>query len=196
LPVRTGDLLQLDVRLNQPAYVYVIWITSQGRVHALHPWDTHWGFQAPPLLPAQGPAPVVVASLALLTHSLPQHRDRPRRQLTSPANLEDGFVVEGPAGVETFLLLARRTPLPLTVDVRERIGKPGASAAGKPDQFDWLAIEEGRLTRIDPGRSRTRGPQSRRINDPLVQVLVRLRGPADNPHFELLQGVRFAHVGK
>src|SRR5262249_13592343 len=151
--------------------------------------DPHWGFQAPPILPPPGPAPAVVASLALLGASLPQHPDEPCRKLTIPARLEFGLEVEGPSGVETFLLLARRTPLPLEDDLRRLLGKPAPGLPLKPDQLDGIAIEEGLLKRIDPGRARTRGPLSGPINDSLVQMLVKLQ-----PHFELLQGVRFAHV--
>jgi hypothetical protein len=37
LPVRRDDLVRLEVRVNQPAYVYVLWVDSLGKVEQHYP---------------------------------------------------------------------------------------------------------------------------------------------------------------
>ena len=38
VPLRPNDWLRIEARLNRPAYVYVVWIDSQGRASPVYPW--------------------------------------------------------------------------------------------------------------------------------------------------------------
>jgi hypothetical protein len=164
VPVRTGDRVQIEVKLNQPAYGYLFWVDSEGKVESYYPWEDR-GF---------GRLPAV---------------QRPRQVLHSPSETGRGWKMEGARGLETILLLARRSPLPEGVDVRELIGEL------KP-----VPLKEPRtvlLGRFDPGQKTTfrmpgvpRGTESRavEIDDELLQLMERLR-----PHFEVGRAVRFAH---
>ena len=50
LPVRRGELVHLEARVNQPAYLYLLWLDSQGRVDPLYPWVRD--FRTPPVADA------------------------------------------------------------------------------------------------------------------------------------------------
>lgn len=87
--VKHGDRVQLEIQLNQPAHVYVLWLDWQGRVVTLHPWS--------------GPDWTGLIN------------DEPLESLTLPEPSSDGetsaLQVEGMAGVENILILARREPI-------------------------------------------------------------------------------------
>ena len=87
LPVLAGEQVHLEAQLNQPAYAYLLWLDGQGQVVSLYPWRDH-GFAS---RPSDEPA---------------------RTTVHSPAALDKGYPLTGPAGLETALLLVRSTPLP------------------------------------------------------------------------------------
>src|SRR5438046_1929194 len=39
LPVVSGGAMCIDAQLDEPAFIYLIWIDSQGRVLPLYPWN-------------------------------------------------------------------------------------------------------------------------------------------------------------
>src|SRR5262245_29421167 len=39
LPVRAGGWMSLEVNLNQPAYVYLVWLDCDARAVPLYPWN-------------------------------------------------------------------------------------------------------------------------------------------------------------
>ena len=81
LPVKVGDKIQVEVSLNREAYLYVVWIDTEGRVTPVDPWkDGKWG---------------------------EREKEKPRSSLGIGAK-----VANGPAGMETLLLLAREDILP------------------------------------------------------------------------------------
>src|SRR5262249_22173894 len=95
-------------------------------------------------------------------------------------------------GLETVLLLARRTPLPREVDLGELIGAP--PPAQLRDEREWATRggDEGQeVNCLDLGAHRGIQEAARRIDDPLLRILGRLR-----EHFEVIRAVRFAHKGK
>jgi hypothetical protein len=170
LPVRNAEMVHLGARLNRPAFIYLFWIDSRGRVQPLYPWDPARGFASRP------------------------PREVPRRTLESPAELDRGWEVEGASGLETAVLLARRTPLPTEMDLAPLVGPLPVSPLGD--------LRERQVWKLTPGlpapslivaahRGLKLKAEARRIDDPLVRLLERLR-----PHFELIQAVRFAHEGE
>src|SRR5439155_19645794 len=42
LPLRPGDGMRIEVQLNRPAYVYVVWLDTDGKATPLFPWDEEW----------------------------------------------------------------------------------------------------------------------------------------------------------
>jgi hypothetical protein len=44
LPLRIGDEFELVAELNRPAFVYVLWVTPDGSVPPIYPWQPgDWG---------------------------------------------------------------------------------------------------------------------------------------------------------
>jgi hypothetical protein len=41
LPVRADDEIRIEARLDRPAYVYLFWLGSEGKVAPLYPWRDH-----------------------------------------------------------------------------------------------------------------------------------------------------------
>src|SRR5688572_16257478 len=90
-PVQAGGIMSLQVQLNQPAYAYLIWLDTEGKAVPLYPWNTKEmeikDFDQPP--PLRQAAKLVYSPL-----------------------LGGGWTFGSRGGMETVLLLARRTPLP------------------------------------------------------------------------------------
>ena len=98
----------------------------------------------------------------------------------------------GPAGLETALLLVRQTPLPPGTKLADLIGRLPASPLRDPQEVAVRGFDPGQLVRaIDRGIHRGLADEAERIDDPLLQVMERLR-----PHFDVIRAVRFAYQGK
>ncbi len=170
LPVRNGERVHIEVRLNQAAHIALLWISSTGEVQPLYPWDPKKRFKEPPptLLPAQ-----VV------------HR---------PDEVNRGYRVQGPTGLETVLLLVRHSPLPAEVDLEETIGRFAAAPRfSDPREVNWWEVlpgqPAGRLART-LHRGTLDVEETETIDAPVLRLLEQLR-----PHFELIKVVRFTHLG-
>jgi hypothetical protein len=168
LPVRNGEQVHLKVSLTQPGYAYLLWIDSTGKVQPLYPWDPAAGFQSPP-----GPSTAV-------------------QSLDSPPELDRGWEIVGPSGLETVMLLVRSTPLPRDVDISLLASVlPAVPMAHSRERYVWKLTQSQARPEMIAALSRgidTR--QSRRIHDPLWNLMEQLRA-----HFELIYVVRFAHQG-
>jgi hypothetical protein len=166
LPVRNGELIHIEATLNQPAYVYLLWLDGQGKITPLYPWiDQDFS-----KLPAE-------ASMASELHDPPQ-RDK-------------GWPVEGPSGLETILMLARLMPLPPGTDLTAVIGTLPPAPLRDPFEVAVRGFDVGQaVDTIDLGSHRGPAKAARQIDEPLLQLLERLR-----PHFEVIRAVRFAYSG-
>jgi hypothetical protein len=167
LPVLPGERVHLEARLSRPAYAHLLWLDGRGEVASLYPWgDRSFGS-----LPASE-----VASPAL----------------DSPAELDRGWPMEGPPGLETALLLVRSSPLPQGLNLADLIGHLPASPLRDPREVAVLGFDPGQpVGTIDHGAHRGVAEQAERIDDPLLQVMAKLR-----PHFDVIRAVRFAYRGK
>jgi serine/threonine protein kinase len=163
LPVRKGELVHLEARLNQPAYVYLIWVDSQGQVDPLYPWNRTFK-----VLPA--------------TVS-------PQTVLHSPPEESRGWPVQGTSGLETAMLLARWTPLPEGTNLTDVVGKLSPSPLRDPQEVAVRGFDSGQPTgTINRVQKRKVGAQAQLIDEPLLQLMDRLR-----PHFDMIRAVRFAY---
>lgn len=169
LPVRTGEQIHVEVQLNQPAYVYLLWLDAQGDPVPLYPWhenEIHSDLTRPP------------PSLS------------PRQRVHSPTEETRGWSVSGPEGLETLLLLARRTPWPTEQSLAQLIGRLPPAPLRNPREL-LLRGYDGEMTVVPRDEHRGPSSQSAAIDDPLVQLLGSLR-----QHFETIRAVRFAHQAK
>ncbi|MCA9069491.1 MAG: protein kinase [Planctomycetaceae bacterium] len=87
--VAGGDTIQFEAKLNRSAYLYLLWIDSDGKVVPLHPWDFEW--------------------------NISKESEKPSSHIIKPDD-SSGWEFGGSRGVETLVLLARETPLPESFD--------------------------------------------------------------------------------
>jgi hypothetical protein len=171
LPVVNGEGLRVEVTLDRPAYLYLVWIDASGSVQPIYPWD-----------PVKGEG-----------WETPEPPQQPRRRLRLPAGAADeGFEAAGRAGLDSVLLLARSEPLPASVHLRDLIGTLPPSPALSRAEVAWLELTPGARAARHPQPPLNRGVktgQSVKIDEPLLRLMERLR-----PHFELMKAVRFARA--
>ncbi len=170
LPLLPGEQVHLEARINQPAYSYVLWIDGQGHVSLLHPRQDHKFGSSP-------------------------SEESAREIVHVPQALDQGLKMKGPGGLETALLLVRRTPLPSNIDLAASVGPMGPSPLrselevavrggdeGQPVETLRLALHRG----IDD-------TETIKIDDPLLQLMERLR---TQNQFAVIKSVRFAYRGE
>jgi hypothetical protein len=167
LPVRPGEWVHLEARLNQPAYAYLLWLDGQGQTVSLYPWlDRRFGSR---------PA-----------------REEALATVESPAARDKGWPVQGPSGLETALLLVRRTPLPADTDLAALIGHLPPSPLRDPHEVAVRGFDPAKpAAEITRDVNRGLGEEAEQIDEPLLQMIERLR-----PHFEVIRAVRFAYQGE
>jgi hypothetical protein len=169
VPLLPGEQVHLEARLNQPAHVYLMWLDGQGHATLLYPRsDDKYGAEP--------------------------SGDSLRETVQSPAALDKGHRMEGPGGLETVLLLARHTPLPLGTDLVALIGAFPPSPLGDVLQVARGGFDEGQPVEALPvGQHRGIGEKAGNIDEPLLQLMERLR--AHGP-FDAIRAGRFAYRGE
>jgi hypothetical protein len=155
LPLHENDLLRIEVELNRPAYLYVVWLEASGDVRPLYPW--------------RSPDPRREADW----------KDRPagekkRDRLTLPEEKDGAPLGGGPSGIESLLLLVREEPLPVDVNLSALFqGLPKQKA---PDLRAAAWFENGQLVKDEPDRGAIQIGQAQGINDPVLRTQALLRG--------------------
>jgi hypothetical protein len=176
LPARPEDQIRAEVRLNQPAHIYLLALSAQGEVTPLYPWHRDVRTLERTL---NDPPPVVP----------------PQTELTWPSEESvKGLALDTQSGLETIVLLARRTPLPANASLADLVAPLPLPAAplGHREEFVLRGGDEGQgvdAVRFDLHRGFQK--DLRDIDEPLEQLLGRL-----HRDFELLRAVRFAHQGR
>jgi hypothetical protein len=171
LPVRNKEQIQVGVRLNQPAHAYLLWIDSEGVTTPLYPWNqgTHIDWKTLVAPPVVGPQAVV----------------------QSPGEMAKGWKVRGKSGLDTILLLARQEPLPADVPLADLVGCLPATKYHAAHEWAVRGPDgEESVGFINLGGNRAPEEEAARIDEPLLQLMSRLR-----PHFDMMRAVRFAHEG-
>jgi serine/threonine protein kinase len=167
LPVLPGEWIHLEAKLSRPAYAYLLWLDGQGQVASLYPWRDR----------SFGSRPSSEAASAALH---------------SPAELDRGWPMDGPPGLETALLLVRSSRLPPAIDLASLIGRLPAAPLRDPQEVAVRGFDPGQPVRaINRGTHRGLADKAERIDDPLLQVMEKLR-----PHFDVIRAVRFAYQGE
>lgn len=171
LPARAGGGMQLVARFKQPAYVYLVWLDSQGKVTPLYPWNQDEievkDANQPP--PARGATRVVV----------------------NPS-IGDVWRFGNGSGLQTVLLLARRTPLPQGVQLGSLLGVLPPVKMRQADEAAILGWDHAtRSTTTILAQKRGTEAEAREVDQALLALMDRL---ADQ--FEFIRAVRFAHDGE
>ncbi|MCE9604418.1 MAG: protein kinase [Planctomycetia bacterium] len=163
LPVRNGEQVHLEVSLNRAAYLYLVWIDSEGKVTRL---DDVGPGGATPRSELHSPAKLdqgweMVGAPGLETIVLLAAEQRPEDGLDL-AKLIGTLPATGPAAGDGFVAFD--------------IDRTRAAASS----LDVVVTD---------ATAGTRGPGSiQTIDDPVIQSLERLR-----ERFDLVKAVRFAH---
>jgi hypothetical protein len=167
-PLKKGDEVRVVAELNRPAYLYVLWIDTQGKVWPVYPWlEGEWDRRP--------------------------EQERPVQRLSLPEKPGDIWPIKpGPAGMETLVLLARETPLPREVDLAKALGDLGPQPL--LDEMDVAWFENGELERGDPER----GPnlkEPREGSSPVLRTQGALQERLKGLGFTYTQAVTFANRG-
>jgi hypothetical protein len=172
LPVRNKEQIQVDLRLSRPAYAYLLWLDSEGVVTPLYPWNDGKDIVHKDLSFAPPEKPAVA-------------------MFRSPGVLDHGWKVRGKTGLDTILLLARDTPLPVDVALADLVGRLPPTKYHNPHEWGLRGFDAGQsVDFLNLGADRAPEEEAARIDDPLLQVMARL-----GDHFEVIRAVRFAHEG-
>ena len=143
VPVRSGDMMSLQVNLNQPAYVCLVWIDASGKVIPLYPWNydeievTDVGEQPP----ARKAATILVSPPLGMT-----------------------WKFGDTAGTETILLLARKEPLPKGLKLDSIIGPTNSLMSD--EGLEIIRIQDGVIEHVEmPGKVGTTPTDARHSKD-------------------------------
>jgi hypothetical protein len=170
LPIRNKELLRAEARLKEPAHVFLLWLDSEGKVTPLYPWNAG--------------TKIVRKTLA----GAPPEQS-PQAVVQSPGAADDGWKVGGKSGLDTILLLARRTPLPADSSLGEIIGPLPPTRAHNPREWALRGFDRGQeVSFLNLGDNRAPEEEAARIDDPLLRLMGKL-----GEHFEMIRAVRFAH---
>jgi serine/threonine protein kinase len=171
VPVREDEQLQAEVTLSEPAHAFLLWIDGKGNVTPLYPWnDTKIVFDSVAVVPPQKQA----------------------RHFRNPSLLGRGWDVDDTAGLDTFLLLARRRPWPEGRSLADLLGKVPKAPLRDPGEVVVRGWDRGAAVKaVELDQKRGPKGEAREIDDQLLQLAGRL---ADD--FELIRAVQFAHVSK
>jgi serine/threonine protein kinase len=155
VPVKPGDEVRVEAAVNRPAYLYVFWIGSDGKVAPLYPWKDHdWTRRPDHEVKVEGiELPEVIDQAMELPPSAP--------------------------GLETLVLLAREeSPLPRDSDTALELDLAGPSMSRLPDGItEAVWLENGQVFGLDDqGKERTApGPKTRKTDDPVLRIRELLR---------------------
>ncbi len=187
VPVRAADEFRIEARLDRPAYLYLFWVDSEGKVAPLYPWKEHdW---------SQRPAEEQKVTGA----ELPQLLDE---VLEIPAS---------PPGLETLVLLAREdSPLPREDEIKLAQGLTGTPVSLPSDltkltKAIWIEDGEEVVFERNP-RSKTGAagadavprsipsPTARKSDDPVLRIRALLNEKV-KPLGSFSQAVLFPNQG-
>jgi hypothetical protein len=172
LPVGDDGSMTLEVKLSQPALIYLVWLNCQGQAVPLYPWNTE--------------------SLQITDVSQPPPARRAAKVLFSPLQLGGGWPLGEGRGMETVLLLARREPLGDAALLGKLLSDlPPVAPVQHPAKAQILALDRGaKAVTVLPPIGEVGNAPAQAVDESLQKLLLSLQ-----PHFELIRAVRFAHAG-
>jgi serine/threonine protein kinase len=172
VPICEDEQVQVEATLNEPAYAYVLWIDGKGAVTPLYPWND---------------LELKVTDVDIAPPTVKTDK------LLNPSRASKGWPVDNTAGLDTVLLLARRTPWPANRKLSDLLGKVPAAPLRDRGEVVVRSWQGGEAAPDAEDLDLRRGPkgEAKEIDDMLLQLVDRLSG-----EFEVIRAVRFAHVPK
>ena len=111
LPAKPGDLMFVEAKFNQPAYIYLFFVQANGKVKPLYPWS----------LDGTGLGKITM-------NDIPNHPGPSKELSWPPLGVKDGSPTrkairfDASPGLETILLLASKDPWPAGKTPAEILG--------------------------------------------------------------------------
>jgi hypothetical protein len=176
LPLKPGDRFAVEAEISPPAYLYILWIDADGSVDPVYPWRRgNWD------------------------NPLPE--EKPVEQVRRPVLSDRPFggtlgIKESAQGMETLVMLARKTPLPHGVDLKAELGVIRPQKLRTLQSTAWF--ENGRLVTNEAGRSAVDWDDEK-TDDPVRATEEQIRsrlGPGKDKLFHYTRAVSFAVRGK
>jgi hypothetical protein len=148
----------------------MLWVDGKGVATPLYPWN--------------------VDKLVIDTAAVPPPPQEPGDVVHNPTRVDKGWPLDNTVGLDTLLLLARRTPLPPEVRLADVIGELPEAPLGPPDEVVVRGFDRGvPVEEVKVDQNRRPAGDARVIDEQLLPLVERLKD-----HFELIRAVRFAHV--
>jgi hypothetical protein len=165
LPLHPGDRVRLEVRLDKPAFIYLLWIAPSGDVIPVYPWKS--------------------GDWEVIREHLPASR------LLYPSENSDGVPMkENVEGREVFLALARSTPLPSDVDLKAVVSRCATRLPTRKPQ----SLVRFRNHEVEATSGQDRDPDFLlpiADEDPFRRMADKLKREM-GPYFEFVDGAAFA----
>jgi hypothetical protein len=162
---KKADAMRIEVELNRPCYIYVVWLDSSGKVTPVFPWiDQKWN---------QMPA---------------EQQKRDSLSWPETTNGQPVFMDPGPSGIEALILLVRDEPWPADKDMAALFADlPRPKPAAKNETIRAAAwFENGKLITKEKEQDRGSINEKRILDtqDPLLylQDLLRTKLKSDFPY--------------
>ena len=163
--------MRVLAELTRPAFIYLIWIGSDGKAFPLYPWiEGDWTAR-----------PEV---------------ENPLKLVSLPEQANFGWPMEGPAGMETLVLVARESPLPKQVDLKALFDDEPLPPQVMQDSKSLVLFANGKS--VTAQQDRLRAPiffNPQRLHDPVLDAQ-RMIDSRLKPHFQLISAISFAKVEK
>jgi hypothetical protein len=170
LPLQVGDHIRVVGRSRPAAYLYLVWIDTEGKALPLYPWEPgNW--QRLPGVSSDGPAETPAAFVDL------------------PAGA-DGWPMKGTPGTNTLLLLVRKQPLSNETDLKKSFD----AMPPQPEQIPLttLSLRNGELD-VHRGGPDLAAPAT---SDNPAQRLAGLIREQLGGQFEVIEAVCFSFAGE
>lgn len=167
-PVKAEDRVHVEARLDEAAYIYMLWIDSAGALLPLYPWQPgDW-------------------------NSRPSD-ESPTDQISLPTSAIEPLPLSPEPGMETLIMLVRQSPLEADVDLLKTLGtlpRQTAQQAGSRIEF----VNGQIVTELQyPGRGPKRFDPSK-IDDPVLTTQ-RLVQDKLAEQFSFIHSISFANQG-
>jgi hypothetical protein len=163
LPVLAGEEVHAQARFDRPAFAYLLRIDPAGTAAPLWPWTA-------------GPAAAALAD--------PPPVLGPVEEVHSPADPRRGWPAGGRSGLETVVLLARRSPLPAEVSLAALVERLPPAKLRRPQEAGLFGTGLPGPAEVIPAGELSAADIA------LGQLLGRLR-----EHFDLVRAQRYAIWG-
>jgi hypothetical protein len=172
LPLYRDDRFRIEAHVEVPAYLYLFWIDTEGKALPLYPWQPgKWGTRNPA-------------------------EEKPASDVSLPKTRTNGYKIkEDREGMETLLLLARETVLPLgDAEVQKWFADlPAQWPIQNRRSAVWF--ENGRVVEGDPRRKRDYFDTEVGLGDPVLRVQDLLERRLQR-QAAFTSAVSFARLGK